>query len=237
MDFNSITEFLSGQKLDVGLRIKISRPGKTILYRMDYLVKLAKGKRIIHAGCVDHLPSLEEKIKQNLWLHKLLDEVSVKCVGFDIDDAGIRRVKSLGFTDVFRFDIIREPLPEIFRETHFDLMILGEILEHVDNPVAFLQEIHDKFHKVADQIVITSPNAFFINNLLGIFEHEECINSDHRYWFSPYTLAKISTLAGFKVNSFDFVYNFKTSRNALLKAILFRWFPASRSTIVMVLDF
>jgi len=237
MDFQEIAPYLIGEKLDVGLNFRIARPSRKILYRMDYLVAISKGKRVIHVGCVDHSQFFETKIKQNFWLHKLLCDAAEYCLGFDIDEEGLEKVIGYGYKNVLKFDIVNDKVPDSLKNEKFDLIILGEILEHVDNPVEFLTRLHGKFKNICKQIVITVPNAYFINNLVGIFRNIEKINTDHRYTFTPYTLAKVSTIAGFKVRNYELMYNFRTSRNFLLKSILFRLFPATRSTIVMTLDF
>ena len=79
----------------------------------------------------------------------------------------------------------------------WDYMILGELIEHVDNPVAFLRTIKQKFQGKVNKIIITVPNAFNILSAKYMKKNVECINSDHRYWFSPYTLLKVATLSGF----------------------------------------
>jgi len=44
-----------------------------------------------------------------------------------------------------------------------------------------------------ERIIITVPSALRFRNLNGM---KECINTDHRYWFTPFTIAKVCIEAG-----------------------------------------
>jgi 2-polyprenyl-3-methyl-5-hydroxy-6-metoxy-1,4-benzoquinol methylase len=46
----------------------------------------------------------------------------------------------LGFINVYKFDLFSDTLPKIIREEKYDYVVMGEILEHVDNPVIFLKK-------------------------------------------------------------------------------------------------
>jgi hypothetical protein len=128
-------------------------------------------------------------------------------------------------------------------------MVMGEILEHVDIPVLFLKQIRENYKKNISQILITVPNAFSYRNMKSIKENKEVINSDHRYWFTPYTLAKIVYLAGYTVDEFFFtdeMHN-KTGLKSKLfvipflkKKLLFnkiKKYPALRINLVMIANF
>ena len=74
----------------------------------------------------------------------------------------------------------------------WDFVLLGEIIEHVDNPVDFLKSIKDKFKPFSKKIIITAPNAYSYTHVLSYIENNvELINSDHRFWFTPYTILKL----------------------------------------------
>jgi hypothetical protein len=71
--------------------------------------------------------------------------------------------------------------------------------------------------------------------------HKELINSDHRYWFTPYTLAKVVTRAGFTSLRLGFVENgVPRSRGGIRRALkqrLLRMHPALREVLVMEASF
>ena len=125
--------------------------------RIEKILELAKNKRVIHIGCADHLPLIEEKIKNNKWLHALLNESASKCIGIDINQAAIDYIKKeLGFDDVYCFDILNDNFISS-DDSHWDYMIFGEIIEHIDNPVAFMSQVREKYKEKVDKIIVTAP--------------------------------------------------------------------------------
>ena len=102
--------YLNGSRFSNGLKITINFGKKNIeLLRIEYLKKTVRNRNIIHLGFVDHLPLIENKIKKNIWLHKILDEEANICFGVDINKDGVEFVKNvLGFKHVFHLDIVND---------------------------------------------------------------------------------------------------------------------------------
>lgn len=237
MIFNKdVKDYLSGNKFSNGLKVNFLPKKENNITRLDYLKKIAIDKCILHLGCADHLPLIEDKIKKDQWLHKLLFEKAKFCVGIDSNKTAVDFISDkLNISNVFHLDIIKDELPYIISSNHWDYLILGEILEHVDNPVNFLSTIRSKFKHIADYLIITVPNAFELTNFLFAFKSIEFINSDHRYWFTPFTLAKISTLAGFEVNEYSFTQTFP--HNKFWKRYLTDNYPFFRESLIIKLSF
>lgn len=198
-------EYLLGQKFSSGITVKIA-DRKTKLYnRLDLLQNYCAGKKIIHVGFADHVELIEKKIKKNEWLHNRLRDVAKRCVGIDINAEAVSFIESrLGIPEIFSYDLVQsEPFP-VLLEDQWDLLLLAEIIEHVDNPELFLAKLLEKYRGVVKGLLITAPNAFWYKNATGFLRRREHINSDHRYWFTPYTLAKIACNAGWLPEEFEF---------------------------------
>src|SRR5215831_5196652 len=140
MKLENISGFLSDKEFDEGLKVQFDfdKERKT---RLQKITELSINKRVIHVGCVDHMPIIEEKIKNNTWLHKLVTDVASECIGVDINKEGIEYMRKIGYTNAFFADLMKPTLLQI-TENHWDYMILGEILEHVDNPCEFLKTLN-----------------------------------------------------------------------------------------------
>jgi len=236
MNFDKdIEKYLSGSEFTDALNCTIAKKEKSIPFRIEFIESVITGKRIIHMGCVDHLPIIEEKIKKNTWLHNRLVEKSEFCLGIDINEEGIDHMKKMGYPDVICHNIIEDiPCPEIIN-TKWDYMIMGEILEHVDNPVMFLSSIKEKYSGCIDKIIITVPSAFRYVNFKYILKGIEKINSDHRYWFTPYTLAKIVSSAGLKVESFQMCETDEFSKSGFVKKFVLKRYPGLRDILLMII--
>ncbi len=219
---DSIIPYLKGEKFSNGLIIKIAHKQK-VIDRIKYLCNYAKNKSIIHVGCVDHIPLIKGKIKNNTWLHKRLDEVVKRQFGIDLNEEGIQYMKEeLNLTDVAVENILDGSINPVILNNQWDSIILGEILEHVDNPVLFLSKVRERYKSCINEIVVTVPNAMSIKNTAFSFLNKEQINSDHYYWFSPYTLARILLKAGFTPLYHDFVtyYPLNNGTNKIKKFFL-----------------
>jgi hypothetical protein len=244
MEFDrEVFDYLAGEKFSNGLTVKISPDGEPISDRFQIIESLCANKNIIHLGCVDHLPLINKKIEQNLWLHSRLCKCSKRCLGIDINKEGINFLRNdLGYTDVIYGDIVGEEIGEI-KKNSWDYLVLGEVLEHMDDPCLFLSQIREKYTHNIDRLIITVPNAFSWQNITYTFQHRECINTDHRYWFTPYTLAKVVSQAGMSVEQFSFCQSIHECHGILssvlhptllFQKILFSRYPVTRLTLLMV---
>lgn len=239
MKLLNIEDYLSDKKFDEGLKVNFLFDDERIS-RIDKITKICTSKNIIHVGCVDHVPLINEKIKNNTWLHKLLTDASINCLGVDINDEGIQFLKKLGYKNVYTEDLMN-PSKELILNKKWDLMVLGEILEHVDNPCDFLKNLKKIYSNNVSQIIISVPNAFCYYNFKNMLSNFEMINSDHRSTFTPYTLNKILHIAGFKLDEIFFVdpiYKFHHKVvNKLLNKKLLSVHPGLSNTLLAIASF
>jgi hypothetical protein len=210
--------------------------------RFQYLEAACRGKQALHLGCCGHPPQIRQAIAENRWLHGRLSAVARSCLGIDINAEALALVRDqLGHSNVIRADL-SESVPERVRAgAPWDVLVAGEIVEHLDNPVHFLAGLRDNLKSLCSEIIITVPNAFRQINGLRLRSGVEYINSDHRYWFTPYTLAKVLTRAGFDSLRFGFVQYDLPGRprgmRDLLRLRRLKLHPALRDVIVMVASF
>lgn len=230
--------YLNGSNFSSGLIFPVAESEKTIPLRLDYIESLIKGKDVIHLGCADHLQIIKDKIKKGRWLHQKISDHSKSCLGIDINCESIKFIKEeLDYSDVICADVTDENIITEIISKKWDYLIAGEIIEHLNNPVLFLKTLRNYYSDYIERIVITVPNAFRIDNFKSSLKHQEFINSDHRYWFTPFTLAKILTQAGFHVEYFQLFQDYKVSRKKVLRRFLLKKFPALRNTIIMIARF
>ena len=233
-------DYLSGQSYSNGREIKFAfdRIDNHYFSRTTFLRDIAREKNIIHVGFVDHdIDSIQKKINKNKWLHSVLDQVATRCFGVDILEDEVDFVRNnLGFDDVGVADIAAA-IPQQAKGTHWDYVMIPEVLEHIDNPVAFLNGIKKVWTGHAKKIVITVPNAFTPSNYRFARRKVEKINTDHRFWFTPYTLAKVVMQAGLRVDSIVMCHHGRVKKRAFFRNLWFKWNPLLRSDIVMLVDF
>lgn len=66
---------------------------------------------------------------------------------------------------------------------------------------------------------------------MNTFKTIEVINTYHRFWFTPYTLFKIVSDAGYKISKLGYFEHSRLSQRELLKK-----YPAFRSTLVIRIE-
>ena len=217
MNFKKDKEYVAGRLFSNTLELDLKESKEHSLTRLELISNLVRGKKVIHAGCLDHSKKLiERKLTKNRWLHKLISENAKRCLGVDIDKSGIEFMRDeLGYKDLVAGDMFSKKTADKINTDKWDYLVLGEILEHTDNPVAFLKKIKILYKDNVKKMIITVPNAFSINNFLNALRKKEVINSDHRYWFTPYTITKILNSAGMELEELYFCQYFDTSKLGL----------------------
>ncbi len=228
-------DFLEGKKFSSSEPFKVAEAQQEIILRLDYLEKLAAGKKIVHIGFADHLPIIRQRVETNMWLHKRLMHSAERVIGIDIDREATEFVqREFGIEDLYLHNLETDPPLAVITSESWDYMILGEIVEHLDNPVAFLKNIREKYGANVRRLVITVPNAMRRHNWKMALRGIEQINTDHRFWWTPFTLAKVAQQAGFKVEGFEFCEGYPVKKWHW-QQVLKRW-PMLREGLIMTLS-
>jgi SAM-dependent methyltransferase len=160
-------------------------PSEGPIEREAFLVELARGKRVAHLGFVDeHL--LEAKVSHGRWLHARLAEAASHIVGIDIAPEGVDWAQEQGYEAYVADCQDSRALSELPIEP-VELVVAGEIIEHLEAPGPFLRAGHSLVAP-GGRIVVTTPNAAALQNFLAPVLGVELVHPDHLALFSPRTL-------------------------------------------------
>tara|TARA_B100000902_G_C27307145_1_gene916176 strand:- start:1578 stop:2351 length:774 start_codon:yes stop_codon:yes gene_type:complete len=197
--------YIDGDEFSPALSLDLDfLPSEPNNSRQDTICSIVSSKKVLHIGCTDHLPVIDEKISAGRHLHAALIEVCEKVIGVDIDQPSIDHLtQNYNMSDIYNVDLVSTPLDKVpfTNEGPFEYAIMGEIVEHLDNPVQFLSKLRSEHGTLFNKLIVTVPNAFNHNVLKEWKRGKETINSDHRFWFSPYTITRVLSAAGYKVES------------------------------------
>lgn len=144
-------------------------PDAPVVDRVTLILDRCQGKRVLDFGATG---SLSLKIREVCAAYHGVDrEAASDVVPFDLDDVHEPALP--------RFDV--------------DIIICGELLEHLSNPGWFLARLCEQYGHIAT--IITVPNAFAKQGHLrdGI----ENVNIDHVCWYSFRTLKTLLARAGY----------------------------------------
>jgi len=162
--------------------------------RCQYIAQQASGKRVLDVGVVEHFAAASHRDE---WLHEHVRRAASSCLGVDILEEGVRDLQKRGYEIVYA-DVTQAPLNEIF-----DLIVMGEIIEHVGNPGALMKNAALMLAE-GGRVILTTPNPWYLNAILkNLFEGLPFTDStDHVVWFDPSTLAEIGQRAGLTLDCY-----------------------------------
>jgi 2-polyprenyl-3-methyl-5-hydroxy-6-metoxy-1,4-benzoquinol methylase len=149
----------------------------------DFLSQMVQGRTVLDVGCVDHSASIEQS---STWLHKHLVRTAESVVGLDILESEAQKLRQRGY------NVVAGDATTVSLGRTFDFVVAGEIIEHVDNPSAFVANMARHLNDNG-RLVITTPNAFyFLHFFESIFtDVERRWNDEHVAWYCPFTLRNL----------------------------------------------
>jgi SAM-dependent methyltransferase len=158
--------------------------------RVTFIKRSCEGRSVLHLGCTNW-PYTAESFENNVLLHTDLSKISTELYGFDLDQEGIDSLAERGFGNLFRANL--ERLEDVTVDRTFDVIVAGEIIEHLNNPGLFLEGVK-RFMDRRSKLVITTINAysalrFAIYALRGRGGFNEPVHPDHIAYFSYRTLS------------------------------------------------
>lgn len=197
-------------------------PRAAVIDRDNLIVKLCTGKVVLHLGCVDY-PLLDDRLRTNQLLHQKILKVAKRVWGVDLDKEGIQllsevhKIPDLLVADVEELTSLKSLLGNI------DVVVAGEILEHVNNGGKVLAGINELLPRKG-MLIVSVPNALALRIFFHTLRHRENIHPDHVAYYSPYTLTNFLGRFGFKTREL-YTYWCPSTRPLVssVKEFLFWW--------------
>lgn len=155
--------------------------------RRTYILDACRNARVLHLGCVDH-PFLHERLASGDLLHAAIDDVAAELWGVDLDRSGIETLRAAGFANLYEADI--EQLESAAIISRFDVIVAGEIVEHLTSPGAFLRQV-PRLLAPGGRLLVTVPSAQSIRLAANALRGVEVVHPDHKAYFSPHTLTEL----------------------------------------------
>lgn len=151
---------------------------------------------MVHVGfCgTDDCAQIQRPI--GLWLHDGLAAKARELVGIDIDPVGVERATAEGF-EAYAADCCDASALQSIGLPKAELIIAGEVIEHVDAPGAFL----DAMHVLGNKLIVTTPNATSLLKFAAALTRREVINPDTVTLYSWFTLTNVLARHGWRVET------------------------------------
>ena len=153
-------------------------------HKRDWVRSNVKGKDVLDLGIVAH--SLDFCLNhRDTWLHEIIKNNGSYVLGVDILEPEVNELRRMGY-NVLAADVLTLRL-----DRKFDVVVCGDLIEHVSNPGALLETI--AYHLRDDgTALVTTPNPFAISRIFNILaDGWTGINTEHVSWLCPQTMAQL----------------------------------------------
>lgn len=169
-------------------------PARRPVYRIPYLVEAVAGKTVLDLGAYDE--TALSKTGTDYWLHGRLAESALLVIGVDnsqaLPDEGVVTAPN---SRILKFHF--ENLPELTQRFDFDVVVAGELIEHLSDPLSFLRKLRNDPRLSGRTLLITTPNATALHNCGLALLRRESQHGDHLQIYSYKTLNTLFGRAGF----------------------------------------
>jgi SAM-dependent methyltransferase len=160
-------------------------PSARLVDRTRFVTNYIEGKSVVDLGFVDQ-SRMTSKQSLGTWLHESVTRAARSAVGIDSDPEGVELARELGY-DAYVADCEdQRELAELGLQPA-DVVVAGEIIEHLDQPGRFLEAVKVLLNEEGT-LLITTPNACSMTNFVSGLMRRELVNPDHVGWYSWHTL-------------------------------------------------
>ncbi len=163
------------------------------MIREDVILDYSRGKDLLDIGCTGRTQ------KYKLW-------PQVKAVAKTYSGIDIQKSSSP--------NVIQGNMEEYDFGRKFDVIVAGDVIEHVSNQGLFLDNIT---HHLRDEgvLIITTPNAKWPTVMLKP-------HRDHVIWHDRFTLAGVVRRHGLEVHQFRYYFGNKPYYNPIKRVLVWR---------------
>ena len=169
-------------------------PRSSTVDRESYVLEQCRGHKVLHVGCASW-PFTKTLFERGQLLHVEMDSICSELAGVDVSGEGIEFLRAHSFKNLFvRGGEDPRPVLEELGWTP-ELVVLGEILEHVDAPGPLLRAWAQALPE-SSRLLITVPNAFSLKGFIHVLLGREKVNVDHVAYYSYATMSQLLRRSG-----------------------------------------
>ena len=209
--------------------------------RWVFILARCRNRNVLHLGFIGETDaSLDQKveaIKDAQTLHSQVLKVASTVAGIDRNERAIEMIRSkVGWNNLYAADV--EHLERLDLKGTFDVVLFGNLVEHLSCPGLALNGIH-RFMNENSEMIISTPNSFgLLSNLrftLGRFREGE----EHVTSYSKFTLQSLLERHGFAITELLTCYDkppleWKRKLQFSLGVPFFKMMPERGGTLLAV---
>jgi SAM-dependent methyltransferase len=170
--------------------------------REEFICAYVAGKRVLDCGVVG-LTCLDESTRVDgitRSMHWRIASAAAEAIGIDNAAAVVEEVQRRYPSLNVRLASVETVADELPHERPFDLVILGDLLEHLSNPGRALDSVR-RMLRPGGEVLISCPNTFGAPNYLRFLAGRYREGEDHMISFTKYTLGNLLRRHGYELLS------------------------------------
>ena len=206
--------------------------------RLAFIAEACRGKSVLHLGCAEW-PLTAQSLDDGTLLHMILSRVAKRLIGIDLNAEGISLLRASGFAELIHWDV--ERLDQLRLDEPVEVIVAGELLEHLANPGLCLQGVSRLMKSPGCQLIVSVPNAFSLRHFISMFRGVERVMLDHTAYYSFATVLELLQRHDLEVGEFlscsdlgKISGHLHRSLKGILNRTLFRAFPQLSEGIIAV---
>lgn len=165
--------------------------------RIGFIAAVCAGRRVLDLGAMDET-AWSAKRGRGTWLHEEIGRNALRVDG--IDNSAMVPIDGLATaanSTIRRGDITDPRALVAALVTSPDVIVAGELIEHLENPLEFLRRFTAIEGLSGKTLILSTPNATALHNILIGLVRRESTHHDHLCILSYKTIATLCTRAGF----------------------------------------
>lgn len=181
---------------------------------LEYIEQRCHGKRVLDVGVAAHA---DRYIDKDNWRHGRIVKVARYCLGIDILERLVARLASEGYNVRFA-----DATSDIDLGERFDLVFVGDVIEHVDNAVALLR-FCARHLSPGGSILALTPNPFSRKFIRQLQRQDGVVtNLDHVSWITQTNALELARRSGLRLTAVHFVKQMNPIKRAF-KRFYWSW--------------
>jgi len=182
---------------------RINFLGTKIYKKHKLILSLVKDKSVVHYGCVDDNAALiDSKLKKGYYLHKIVTNITTKCIGIDLNKELIEYLKQKHNINNIVYGNVEDPNTfdlDITKLKDYEILLIPDLIEHLNNVGSMLEGIKI-FFSPSVKIYILTPNPSGYLNFIATFLRREIYTEHHTCLFTTESMKVLLGRYGFKID-------------------------------------
>ena len=130
--------------------------------RWDFVRPHVQGVSVLDIGPAE-LVGTVNRYKFDRWIHKRITEVAKRVVGLEVNQEQVQALRDMGYS------IVLGDAEDFALAERFDVILAGELIEHLSNPGKFL-DCAWRHLKPGGKLLLTTPNRYGVLALFSVIQ-------------------------------------------------------------------